>query len=103
MSGIDKFFSNKYFWSLVLAIILVICLIMEYQKPNLHNLNKNVRYYDNQEPTSKVIISEKLKDPNTLEQEMVNNMNEENKKDHPKLSPRYHPLLPNSAGASLVE
>ena len=47
---------------------------MEYTKPDLHNLNKTVNYYNNSIPMSETVISEKLKDPNTLEQEMVNNM-----------------------------
>jgi len=103
MTSLDKLLSNKYFWSFGLALVLAICLMMEYRKPNLRNLNKNVKYYDNLTPTSEVVISDKLKDQNTLEQEMVNYMIETTKQEHPQLTPRYHPLLPNSAGASLVE
>ena len=103
MTGLNKYLFNKHFWSLVLAILLVVCLAMEYRKPNLRNLNKNVRYYNNEQPTSASVISERLKDPNTLEQEMINMMITTANVDHPKLTPRYHPLLPNSAGATLVE
>lgn len=103
MTSLNKLLANKYFWSLVLAALLGYFLIMEYTKPDLHNLNKTVNYYNNSIPMSETVISEKLKDPNTLEQEMINNMVTTTKTNHPQLTPRYHPLLPNSAGSSLVE
>ena len=105
MTEFNKLISNKYLWSLVLATLLGYCLIMEYSKPTLHNHNhnQNVRYYDSVKPTSKVVISDKLQDPNTLEQEMVNTMKATTSTYQPQLTPRYRPLLPNSAGASLVD
>ena len=103
MTGLQKLLSNKYLCSLVLVGFLVLCLVTEYSNPNLRNLNKNVKYYNNLNSTPNVVISDRLKDPNTLEQEMVNNMIQTTKIDAPRLSPRYHPLLPNSAGASIVE
>jgi hypothetical protein len=76
---------------------------MEYSKPNLHNLNKKANYYRSSPSPSRPVISKKLKQENTLEQDMVNKMLAKTNVESRKLSPRYQPLLPNSAGASLVE
>ena len=103
MTGLNKLLLNKHFWSFVLLTILVVCLFLNYLKPNLRNLNRSANYYNSSNVNSNVVISDRLKDPNTLEQEMVNKMITNTKMDHPKLTPRYHPLLPNSAGATLVE
>ena len=103
MTSLKKLLANKHFWSLLLAVLFGYFLIMEYTKPNLRKLDRNAKYYNNSIPTSEVVISEKLKDPNTLEQEMVNNMIDTTKVNQPQLTPRYHPLLPNSVGSSLVD
>ena len=95
---------NNCLFVVLLSVVLLVYLFSEYFKTNLiwykycsmiiHNLK--------QESTDNV-ISERLKDPNTLEQEMVDNMYETTSSEHPRLTPRYQPLLPNMAGASLVE
>ena len=103
MVSLNKLLSNKYFWSFVLAAILVICLVMEYTKPNLHNLNRDATYYDESELSSDVVISNKLKRSDTLEQDVVDDMVSSTQMDYPRSSPRYHPLLPNAAGSTLVE
>ena len=102
MTRVTNYLSNKYFWLSVLVTILVACLIVEYAASSPRNL-KNINYYNNSQPSPNAVISEKLKDPNTLEQEMVNTMHATTNINQPRLSPRYRPLLPNSAGASLVD
>ena len=57
MTSLNKLLANKYFWSLVLAALLGYFLIMEYTKPDLHNLNKTVNYYNNSIPMSETVIS----------------------------------------------
>ena len=49
MTELNKLLSNKHFWSLVLATILGFCLITEYKKPILRNINQQyerISYYD---------------------------------------------------------
>ena len=107
MTEFNKLLSNKYFWSLVLAFVFGYCLmeliIMEYSKSSPSNLNNSVRHYNNLKPTTKKAISKNIKEENTLEQDMVNKMIATSKLNHPQVTPRYHPLLPNSAGSSLVD
>jgi hypothetical protein len=91
------------FFALFLGTILVAYLFTEYSKPNFNTLNKDVQYYDNLKPTTDLVISDKLKDPNTLEQEMVNNMVAITKSDYPRYTPRYQPVLSNSLGSTDIE
>ena len=103
MNVLNNLISSKYFFSVLLGIVLLVYIISQSLQPNLHNLNKNDVYYNNLKPTSEVVISNRLKDSDTLEEDIVNNMAVSIKEEHPRVTPRYHPLLPNSAGASLVE
>lgn len=101
--GLNKLLSNKYFCSFVLAAILVIYLVMEYTKPRLQKFDREATYYDGSELSSDDVISDKLKKSDTLEQDMVEKMVSSTQIDYPRSSPRYHPLLPNAAGSTLVE
>ena len=103
MTELNKLLSNKHFWSLVLVILLGFCLITEYKKPTPIIINKPIKSYSNLKATPKNGISQKPKNTTTLEQDMVNKMITTSKMNHPKVTPSYHPLLPNSAGASLVD
>lgn len=94
---------NNHIFTIILGTILLIYLFTESSVPKGHYNYDNINYYNNLDNTSKAVISEKLKNSNTLEQEMVYNMMESTVSEHPRLSPRYHPLLPNVAGAAMVE
>ena len=72
-------------------------------KPDLNNLNKKVQYYNNLIPSSDVVISDRLKESNTLEQDIVENMVPVTNKEIVSASPRYQALLPDLAGASTVD
>ena len=102
MSTLDKYLSNKHFWAFALGSILIICLILEFSGSKSKKVSKNTLYYNNSQPTSKHIISDRLKDPNTLEQEMVNHMISSSKIDYPSNTARYQPLLPNLETSTLV-
>lgn len=111
--------------SLLVTIILVICLtcylcinvnvylaiiflIVAYEvirksmKQNPKNINKKVRFYGNSESNS-TVISEKLKESNTLEEEMVNKMVPLIKRDPPNPTPRYQALLPDLTGTAPID
>ena len=103
MSVLNNLISSNYFFSVLLGIVLLVYIISQLLQPNLHTLNKNDIYYDNLKSTSNIVISERLKDLNTLEEDMVNNMVGACKIDHPRYTPRFQPVLPNSAAACLVE
>ncbi len=103
MTELNKLLSNKHFWSLVLALILGYCLITEYKKPTPIIINKPIKNYSNVKSTCKNTVSKEPKNTTTLEQEMVNKMVTTSQMNHKKVTPSYHPLLPNSAGASLVD
>ena len=94
---------NNHIFSIILGTILLIYLFTEAYESHGQYLNKKINYYNNFKPTSEVVISQKLKNSNTLEQDMVDNMMTATVSDHPRLTPRYQPLLPNAAGAALVE
>ena len=93
---------NNHLVAVLLSVILLVYLFSEYSNPNLHNIN-TIQDYTNSIQGSNNVISERLKDPNTLEQEMIDNMYQTTSSEHPRLSPRYQPLLPNMAGASIIE
>jgi hypothetical protein len=66
--------------------------------------NKETIYYDKENPTPNVVISEQLSVPNTLEEVIVNNMIVVKNEDvYPIQSPQFHPIIPSAAGAALVE
>ena len=68
-----------------------------------NNLNKNVQYYNNLKPSSNVVISDRLKESDTLEQEMVENMVPVVDQQAVSESPRYQALLPDLAGTSQLD
>ena len=67
------------------------------------NLDRKVNFYSNTETNSNVVISENLKDSNTLEQEIVKNMASVVSNDPPGQTPRYQPLVADIAGSSQIE
>ena len=71
--------------------------------PQLSNINKNIQYYNNTESNKNTILSDKLKSSDTLEQDMVSNMNTIIGNNHLNRVPTYQPLLADSAGSSQVE
>ena len=72
-------------------------------KPNLNDVDKNIQYYNNILSNADVVLSDKLKNVNTLEQEMVSKMVPVSGNNPPGQSPRYQPLLADSAGSSQLE
>jgi len=73
--------------------------------PDLNDISKKITYYDNLEPVAAAdVISDKLKNSNTLEQDIVQNMNLASmSEDRPQSSARYQPILPDLIGASNLE
>jgi len=70
--------------------------------PNLSNIDKNIQYYNNSTSNADVVLSDKLKKTNTLEQEMVSNM-ESVVGNNIGQSPRYQPILADTIGVSNLE
>jgi hypothetical protein len=99
------FLSTKV--NLVVAIVFAIVsyeVIRKSLKPDLNNISKDVKYYENTKSNSIVVISDKLKDTSsTLEQEMVDKMIIVTKQDTPGQTARYQPLVADSAGSSQIE
>ncbi len=61
-------------------------------------------FYDKENPNTNVVISDELRTPTTLEESAVNEMViTKQDQDVPLNSPRFHPIMPNAAGAALVE
>lgn len=70
---------------------------------DLNSINKEVLYYNNSKPSSNMVISERLKESDTLEQEMVKNMIPITDQHFVPESPRYQALLPDLSGASQID
>tara|TARA_B100001093_G_C26770257_1_gene989810 strand:+ start:1008 stop:1469 length:462 start_codon:yes stop_codon:yes gene_type:complete len=70
---------------------------------DLNNVSKELQYYDNSKSFSNIVISERLKDSDTLEQEIVKNMVPISQPHFIPESPRYQALLPDLAGTSQVD
>lgn len=91
--------------NLYVAIIFAIVsyeVIRKCMKQDPKNLNKNVRFYDNLTSNSDIVISEKLKESTTLEQEMVENMVPLVTPDSSP-TPRYQAVLSNVDGTAPVD
>jgi hypothetical protein len=71
-------------------------------KPDLNNLDKNIQYYNNI-PNKNIVISNKLKNSDSLEQEMVNNMKSIVGFNYLNSIPKYKPVLSNSVKSSQIE
>ena len=82
--------------------LIAIEVIRKSLKPNLNDIDKNIQYY-NSEPNQDVVISNKLKKNNTLEQEIVANMYSTIGNNFLGQSPRYQPLLADSVGSAQIE
>ena len=80
-------------------------IVRKSMKPDEYYIDKNITYYDNMSSTSEKIISPKLTNYEvTLEQEMVNLMNDVSvANNHPRTSPRYQPIMSNLAGSSQLD
>jgi hypothetical protein len=92
--------------ALFLGIILIGYLLTEtVNQPDLSKSN-DVPRYETSEVISNNEVSYKSNNEDskdTLEQEMVDSMKNIPTINEQNLSPRYQPLIPNSAGASLVQ
>ena len=80
-------------------------IVRKSRKPDEYYIDKKIQYYDTIMSTSDKIISPKLTNrETTLEQEMVNLMNQVGvANDHPRTSPRYQPIVANLAGSSQLD
>ena len=96
-------FNNVNIYVAIIFVIVAFEIINKSLTPNPSNINKDVRYYSNTKSNTNVILSDKLKDSNTLEQEIVDKMVTITKQNTPGQSPRYQPLLADSAGSSKIE
>lgn len=91
---------------LILGSILLYLIYESYQfkivSTNNDNINKDIKYYDNNIHIGKV-LSEKLKKSGTLEEEQVNSMKVNFYKTTNSESPRYQPILPSLEGTSNID
>ena len=80
-------------------------VVRKSMKPDEYYIDKRIQYYDAMSSTSDAIISQKLTNQEiTLEQEMVNLMNQVGvANEHPRTSPRYQPIVANLAGSSQLD
>ena len=86
----------------ILFILAAYEVIRKSANVNINNINKNTQFY-NSAPTSETIISDRLKNSYTLEQEMVDNMVPVVKHPPKLLSPKYQAVLPDLTGTSEVD
>ena len=86
----------------IIFLIVAYEVIRKSMKQNPKNINKKVRFYGNSQSNS-TVISEKLKESNTLEQEMVSKMVPTIKRDEPNPTPRYQALLPDLTGTAPID
>ena len=85
----------------ILFIIIAFEVVRKSAEPNLHKIDKKITYYDNMTSTSEKVISDKLKEDDNLEQDMVTLMKIPKVTNSiPRTSPRYQPIAPNLAGSS---
>ena len=102
--GIVIFLSSKVniFVGIIFALV-AFEVIRKSLTPNLDNIDKNIQYYNNNSTSNAdVVLSDKLKKSNTLEQEMVSNM-ESIVSNNIGQSPRYQPILADTVGVSNLE
>ena len=102
-AGIVIFLSSKVniFVGIIFALV-AFEVIRKSLTPNLDNIDKNIQYYNNSTSNADVVLSDKLKKSNTLEQEMVSNM-ESIVGNNIGQSPRYQPILADTIGVSNLE
>ncbi len=94
---------SLYFITILFGLIL---LAYVFSVPSDENElpNRESIYYDKENPTPNIVISEQLSVPNTLEEVVVNDMIvTKTEEEYPISSPRFHPIMPSAASASLVE
>ena len=90
---------------LILGSILFYLIYESYQfkiESTNKNINKDIKYYDNNIHIGKV-LSEKLKKSGTLEEEQVNSMKVNFYKTTNGELPRYQPILPSLEGTSNID
>jgi hypothetical protein len=88
------------FLAIIFALV-AIEVIRKSLKPDLKDLDKKIQYYNHHD--NEVVISDKLKKNNTLEQDMVSHMNSTIGNNFLGQSPRYQPLLADSVGSAQIE
>jgi|TARA_B100001093_G_C26591796_1_gene911834 hypothetical protein len=90
---------------LILGSILFYLIYESYQfkiESTNKDINKDIKYYDNNIHIGKV-LSDKLKKSGTLEEEQVNSMKVNFYKTTNGESPRYQPVLPSLEGTSNID
>ena len=91
------------FVAIIFAIVAFEVIKKSIMSQDPNNLNKNMQYYNNLKPSSNVVLSDRLKESNTLEQEMVENMVPSVEQEQVPVSARYQALLPDLAGTSPLD
>jgi len=88
----------------IIFALVAFDVIKKSLKPNLNDVDKNIQYYNNNIlSNTEIVLSDKLKNSNTLEQDMVSKMSTVSGNNPPGQTPRYQPLLADSAGSSQIE
>jgi len=95
-------FKNVNVFVAILFVLVAYEVIKKSAMVDSNNINKNTKFY-NSPPTSENIISDKLKNSYTLEQEMVDKMVPVVKHAPKLLSPRYQALLPDLTGTASID
>ena len=95
-------FVNVNIFVAIIFVLVTYEILRKSANVNKKNIDKKVKFY-NSPPNSSSIISDKLKESNTLEQEMVSQMVPPVTKNTLLPTPRYQATLPTFTGASLLE
>lgn len=86
----------------VLSYFIYQSYVFKNETSNNKNIDKDLKYYDNNIHIDKV-LSDSLKKSGTLEEELVNSMKINYYKNSNSDSARYQPILPSLEGTSNID
>lgn len=95
-------YTNINIFVAIIFALVAFEVIRKSLKLNLNNLDKNIQYYNNV-LNKNIVISNKLKKHDTLEQDMVNKMKLIVGSNYLNTISRYQPVLANSVESSQIE
>ena len=94
---------SLYFITILFGLILLVYIFSAPQNVP-QQVSEETIFYDKDSPNPNIVISDELRTPTTLEEVAVNEMvftkQDENQ---PLNSPRFHPIMPNAAGAAALD
>ncbi len=90
----------------IITLFVLILFVYMFSAPTSEStlVNEETIYYDKTNPNSNIVISDELRSPTSLEEVAVNEMViTKQDQNQPLSSPRFHPILPNAAGAASLD